>query len=191
MASAFTHVFVAGAFGKAYSIRNTTITFWMLTVLCCLLPDVDVLGFTVGIRYNSVLGHRGFTHSLLFAALMSLLVAVLAFKTIPRFSRSWWGLWAYFFLVGASHGVLDAMTDRGSGVGFFMPFDTSRYFLSWRPLHTSPLSIARFFSPYGWHVLMSEMIWIWLPVSLVVSGIRFYRKRNERLRNSLDASPPS
>jgi inner membrane protein len=55
-------------------------------------------------------------------------------------------LFTYLFLATASHGVLDAMTDGGLGVAFFSPFDNRRYFLPWRPIVVSPISIARFFS---------------------------------------------
>src|SRR5215831_7502105 len=47
-------------------------------------------------------------------------------------------LFAYLFLATASHGVLDAMTNGGLGVAFFSPFDTTRYFLPWRPIRVSP-----------------------------------------------------
>jgi len=36
-----------------------------LLIVCTLLPDVDVVGFFLGVRYSTALGHRGFSHSLL------------------------------------------------------------------------------------------------------------------------------
>ena len=47
-------------------------------VFCAVLPDLDVIGFKLGIRYADLLGHRGFSHSLLFALLMGLFGAALA-----------------------------------------------------------------------------------------------------------------
>jgi inner membrane protein len=73
------------------------------------------------------------------------------------------GLFLYFFLCTASHGVLDAMTDGGLGVAFFSPFDTTRYFFSARPVLVSPIGISEFFSEYGARVLANEAVWIWLP----------------------------
>jgi hypothetical protein len=35
-----------------------------------MLPDLDVIGFRFGIEYASDFGHRGFTHSLMFAAFL-------------------------------------------------------------------------------------------------------------------------
>ncbi len=32
-----------------------------------MLPDADVLSFNFGVAYGNVFGHRGFTHSLVFA----------------------------------------------------------------------------------------------------------------------------
>jgi inner membrane protein len=32
-----------------------------------MLPDADVLAFKPGVAYGNIFGHRGFTHSLLFA----------------------------------------------------------------------------------------------------------------------------
>jgi len=41
------------------------------------------------------------------------------------------------------------MTDGGMGVAFFSPFDTTRYFLPWRPILVSPISVMRFLSERG------------------------------------------
>ena len=41
----------------------------MAGVVCSVIPDLDVIGIQVGIQYGDFWGHRGFTHSLLFAAL--------------------------------------------------------------------------------------------------------------------------
>jgi membrane-bound metal-dependent hydrolase YbcI (DUF457 family) len=91
------------------------------------LPDADVLGFPFGIRYEDILGHRGLLHSLTFALVLSWIVAFLAFPRLPkRWTR--FLLFSYFFIVTASHGALDAMTDGGLGIAFFAPFDNTRYF---------------------------------------------------------------
>ena len=58
-------------------------------------------------------------------------------------------LWLSLFMATASHGVLDAMTDGGSGVAFLAPFDDTRYFLPWRPIPVSPIGVSRFFSGAG------------------------------------------
>lgn len=175
MASAFTHVFVAAALGKAVSPDKMPLRFWTLGVFCSLLPDLDVITFRLGIPYRHMFGHRGFTHSLPFALIISVLVVLLAFRTVPRFSGRWWLLAGYFFAVTASHGVLDAMTDGGYGIAFFSPFSNTRLFLPWRPLEVAPIGVRGFFSRWGWDVLMSEVLYIWLPVTLLL--VIVYRVR--------------
>jgi inner membrane protein len=87
--------------------------------MCAVLPDADVIGFRFGIRYGDFWGHRGFTHSLFFAVLVATVVVLLWFRHgVPGLSRA--AAWAFFFLATASHGLLDAMTDGGLGVAFFL-----------------------------------------------------------------------
>jgi hypothetical protein len=72
MASALSHAFVATALGSAYARHPMPWYFWGLSITCSILPDADVIGFTLGIPYNSVWGHRGLSHSLCFALVLSL-----------------------------------------------------------------------------------------------------------------------
>ncbi len=78
-------------------------------------------------------------------------------------------------LITASHGLLDAFTNGGKGVGFFIPFDNRRYFLPWHPIQVSPIGFA-FFSREGLPVLLSEMLWVWLPTVAVVVPVLLYRR---------------
>jgi inner membrane protein len=136
--------------------------------VCSIIPDLDVIGFRFGIRYGDFWGHRGFTHSLLFAAILAGVVAIGGLRQdgdeIGRFP-----LFVYLLLATASHGVLDAMTNGGLGVTFFSPWDNSRYFLPWRPIRVSPIAVTRFFGPLGYAILQSELLWIWLPAGLLAS----------------------
>jgi inner membrane protein len=59
--------------------------------------------------------------------------------------------------------VLDAMTNGGIGIAFWAPFDGTRYYLPWRPIVVSPLGVSRFLSPWGVAVMVSEVLWVWLP----------------------------
>jgi len=176
MASAFSHAFVAAALGSGYARHSMPWYFWALSITCSILPDADVIGFALGLPYNSLWGHRGLSHSLCFAFVLSLCVVSLAFRERVICSWSWWSHVLYFFVVTASHGVLDAMTDGGRGIAFFAPFDTTRYFFPWRPVHVSPISIRAFFSPRGLHILGSELVFIWLPTTLVWAAVRVCRR---------------
>ena len=161
MASAFSHAFVAVAMGKAF--RNDVLRWRELSLgaFCSALPDLDVIGFLFGIEYEDLWGHRGITHSVLFAALLAGILVGVWYRDRPAVAMA--GLFFYFVLCTASHGLLDALTDGGLGVAFFSPFDTTRYFFPVRPVLVSPIGVREFFSEYGVHVLANEALWIWLP----------------------------
>lgn len=170
MASAFSHAIVAVAMGRA--IRNKELG-WRelgLGAFCSVLPDLDVIGFPLGIQYGDLWGHRGMTHSVLFAALLAGILVTLWYRGKPAIAMA--GFYLYFFFCTASHGVLDALTNGGLGVAFFSPFDTTRYFFPIRPVLVSPIGITEFFSTYGIRILASEAIWIWLPSLAAVVVLR-------------------
>ncbi len=132
--------------------------------------------FGSAFHYEDLLGHRGFTHSLSFAALLAGILVLAGVRLGVSGPSSHAGrAFAFFFLVTASHGFLDAMTDGGLGVAFFSPFSNTRYFLPWRPVQVSPIGLSRFFTARGWAVLRSELLWIWIPSGILVGvawGIR-------------------
>jgi inner membrane protein len=153
----------------------------MFSLLCSILPDVDLFSFYFKIPYGSVWGHRGFTHSLFFAFLVSLAVMFLGWKENRPGTLPWWKIWGYFFFLASSHGILDAMTNGGKGVAFFSPFDLTRYFLPWTPLVVTPLRLNTFLTSRAREVLWSEMIWVWLPSILVWGAIRGVSKLTSRI----------
>ena len=102
----------------------------------------DVLTFELGISYAHPFGHRGFTHSILFTVLWALLLMGLFGKQ----NKSLWFL--VIFLSTLSHGVLDAMTTVGKGIGFFIPYNNSRFFLPFQVIKLSPIGIEKFFSEW-------------------------------------------
>jgi inner membrane protein len=185
VASAFSHAFVAIALGKAYSQGPMPWRFWGLSVLCAVLPDADVIGFALGVKYTDMLGHRGLSHSLSFACVLGVSVVWVACSDVVRFSIAWWTLVLYFSLVTASHGVLDAMTNGGLGVAFLAPFDTTRSFLPWRPVQVSPISIAAFLGRNGLRVLRSELVYIWLPTALLCGLVSLCRRPRVNTDSSL------
>ncbi len=170
MASAFSHALVAFAIGRSHQWTVDPQRFWTLSIGCSILPDLDVLAFAFGIPYEHVLGHRGLTHSLFFAAVISLGVVRLGFPDVLLQSSQGWKLMIHFSLVTASHGFLDALTDGGLGVAFFAPFDNDRYFFPWTPVKVSPIGISSFFSERGMQVLLSEAMWIGVPVAVWLVG---------------------
>lgn len=180
MASVLTHAVFAFTAAKVYASGPMPWRFWIVSVLCSILPDADVVGFAFGVPYEAFWGHRGFTHSLAFAALLSIAVVAALSPPLVHGAPRKAILFAYFFIVTASHGVLDAMTDGGLGVAFFSPFDTTRYFLPWRPIVVSPIGPAYFFSRWGWEVIVSEVSWVWPWCGLVVVACALWRRQVNR-----------
>ncbi|CAB1070766.1 hypothetical protein JY97_10145 [Alkalispirochaeta odontotermitis] len=186
MPTIMTHTVVAVCAG--YTLGRTTLPkrFWVLGIIAAVLPDADVIGLKyLHIPYGHFLGHRGFFHSPCFAALFSVVAVSLFFRQEPILSRRWVAYVLFFFAVGASHGLLDAMTDGGRGVALLVPFIDERYFLPWTPIEVSPIGIRKFVSQRGLNVMKSEMLWIWLPaVTLAVLGWmirRIYLKMKKKL----------
>ncbi len=176
MASIFAHALSAYAFGKSFSEEIATRKFWILGIACAVIPDADVIGFKFGIAYEDFWGHRGFSHSLLFAILLGIFVTFIFYN--KKFSyKSGLSLILYFTICSASHGILDAMTTGGLGIAFFSPFDNTRYFFPWRPIQVSPIGASKFFSIWGIKVLLSELIWVGIPAGIYILVMRYAKKK--------------
>jgi len=168
MPTIMTHAVVAASAGFALGGAAIPKRFWVLSLIAALLPDADVIGYQYFyIPYGHILGHRGFFHSPCFAALFSVVAVSLFFRQERIFARRWWAYVLFLFAVGASHGLLDAMTDGGRGIALLAPFSSERYFLPWTPIEVSPLGIRAFFSQRGLTVMKSEMLWVWLPAVIL------------------------
>ena len=176
MPSAFSHAIVAVAAGKLIHPNRPFLKLCLLAIFCAVIPDADVLGFEFGIRYESMYGHRGITHSLPFSFFLGTIVTLLFYRKIPLLSARWWKYCLFFTLVTFSHALLDAMTNGGHGCAFFAPFSAERYFFPFRPIKVSPLGVKRFFSEWGWRAFKSELIWIWIP-SMLVLMVGWFRKK--------------
>ena len=122
-------------------------------------------GFGLGVPYDDLFGHRGFTHSFFFAGLVALAVTGLLRNKIG--GRDLLRALVCIVAATASHGILDALTNGGLGVAFFAPFERARYFFPVRPILVSPIGLTAFLTGRGLSVLASEMIWVW-PASICV-----------------------
>ena len=168
MPTIFSHAVFASAIGKAFESEKLPTRFWVLTALCSILPDADVIGFAFGVKYGSLLGHRGFTHSIVFALLLGAAVVSIFFRAS---SVSKWKLFAYFVAVTLTHPLLDMLTDGGLGVALLAPFSNERFFFPWTPIQVSPIGMG-FFSDHGLAVITSEIVWIWVP-SIIIAAVAF------------------
>jgi len=157
-------------------------------VIAAMLPDADVLAFALHIPYADAFGHRGASHSLLFACVLAALAAMLhgfgrgrpwsaphssgsrrpwsAVLCQPRLASTVQAA-AFVFVCAASHPLLDAMTSGGLGVALAWPWSEQRFFAPWRPIRVSPFA-PQFFSARGLATLLSELRWVWLPLATAV-----------------------
>ncbi|MDE1152195.1 MAG: metal-dependent hydrolase [Micavibrio sp.] len=167
MATVFSHPAVPVALALALGQKTIPRPLLIAGIISSVLPDADCFGFILRIKYESQFGHRGFTHSIVFALLVALLWTwrnkelLAARKTV----------FFYTFIAGLSHPLLDALTNGGLGVALLWPFSTERFFFPVQPIPVSPIG-KRFFSEDGFSVFISELSLIWLPC-LALGGAGF------------------
>jgi inner membrane protein len=142
-------------------VLSTPLT--IAAAVASVVPDLDVVAFYFGIPYGHPFGHRGVSHSLMFAVLLGIAAAFAA----PWLRSSRLLAFAIVTVSAASHGLLDAATTGGKGVALLAPFSMRRYFLPWRPIQVSPIGLSRLFSSWGASVALSELTWVWLPILIV------------------------
>lgn len=182
MPSIITHSFVGIFSASLFKTNKFKLKFFLISVLCPIIPDFDVITFKFGIPYEHFFGHRGFFHSLSFAFILSLGIVLIFFRSKETRFKSKLGLLIYFFILTSSHGILDAFTSGGLGIALLSPFDNTRYFFSYTPIIVSPLGLAAFFSEWGKRVIISEILWVWMPLIgifilvKIILKIRYNRK---------------
>ena len=174
LASAITH-FAVGALLALPAVHSKairrTLKPWMIPVTAGVLavaPDLDTyLVSPFQVARGTLFAHRGFFHSILFLSLFCTALALIVARRRPLIS-AWWmaALWA---ISAITHPLLDMLTDGGPGVMLLYPITEQRLFFPWRPIHVSPLSVARFFSRAG-YILKSELPFIGGALVLGVAG---------------------
>lgn len=175
MPTIITHAVVPLALGLGLGSKIVPVRLLAAGAIAAMLPDADVAAFKFGIAYADAFGHRGASHSLLFAVLLGVAAALLH---RPLRARPWTAFW-FIAVAVASHPLLDMLTDGGLGVALLWPWSDARHFAPWRMVEVSPFA-HNFFSARGVEVLLSELRWVWLPVvagGLVLAGIRRMHER--------------
>ena len=183
MPTIFTHVAIPVCAALALGTRRVPVLALLAGMLASIAPDFDGLAFKLGIGYGGMAGHRGFTHTLLFA----LVLGMAGWWFAPR-----WGMrrvvgWAWIALCTMSHALLDMFTNGGIGIAFFWPWNDVRYFSPWRPIEVSPIALKRFFSPRGAAVLLDELVTVWAPL-LAVSLTALAVRRRQAQRHGAPAA---
>ena len=140
-------------------------------IAASILPDLDTVGFRFGVAYAHEFGHRGFTHSLVFALTLAIFAALFA----PELRTKRMTASVFIFITTASHGLLDMFTNGGLGVALFWPFTDARYFFPLRMIDVSPIGLRGFLGQAGIRALKSELLWIWVPA--LILGVAVYLRR--------------
>jgi len=165
MPSIFTHAAVPLALWCAADRGRISRPLLAAGVVAAMLPDADVLAFALHIPYADSFGHRGASHSLLFA----LLLAAIAGLLHRRLRATAVQAAAFVGISAVSHPLLDAFTSGGLGVALWWPWSGERLFAPWRPIRVSPFA-PQFFSARGLATVLSELRWVWLPLAAAVIG---------------------
>lgn len=139
-----------------------------------MLPDADVLAFKFGVAYGNAFGHRGFTHSLLFAFVVPILVTWLGRRW---FQASLLSCWTFLTVSLLSHSLLDSVTTGGKGVGWLWPWSDERFFAPWQVIKVAPFALSKYTTPYGQQVIISELLWVWVP-GVIFVGVMWHLRRS-------------
>jgi len=176
MPTVITHAILPLAAGIALGRHRIPPRLVVAGMVAAMLPDADVAMFALGVDYAHAFGHRGASHSLMFALACGVFAACFARPLKAS------ALATLFFITAstASHPLLDMLTDGGLGVALFWPWSDVRHFAPWRVVDVSPFA-NRFFSARGVEVLVSEVRWVWLP-TIALAGFAAWVRHRTGLR---------
>lgn len=132
------------------------------------IPDLDLIGSRYfHIPFDSVYGHRGYSHSIFFALVLAFIFSLFFLRS--DFKK------ALLFLsfCTLSHGLLDAFTQGGLGTTFYWPFSDIRYHAFVQPIINVGVSFRSLYaSRLGFPIFISEIIWVWIPFLLLGLALR-------------------
>lgn len=171
MPTIITHAAVPVCLGLGLGNKIIPTRLLFCGIAIAMLPDLDVLAFKFGIAYGNVLGHRGFTHSLLFAFVLPTFALLFHRQLKAGILR----IWSFLFVSLLSHSLLDSVTTGGKGVGWLWPWRDDRFFAPWQVINVAPFRLSAYLEPYGQAVMISELLWVWLPGVLLVLLLSVWR----------------
>lgn len=175
MPSAFGHILVPLSLRVGLGARRMNQRLAAFCAFSAVMPDLDTIGYALGVPYGSVWGHRGASHSLVFALGWAVASVLLARRLGATRRITFFTVW----ISTSSHTLLDMLTNGGKGVALWWPWSAERVFFPFRPIRVSPIG-ADFFSERGLQVMGSEVCWVGLPslaVALGLLGWRLVRRR--------------
>ena len=164
MALFITHGIFASLLSYLWRDKKTKFTVFILIFIASILPDIDFIFDSKG---SGMFTHRGITHSLFFVAVVGAFFSALFLSSVKSFGQSLL-LMFIFFLAGASHCCLDAMTEATYGVCFFCPFNDERFFFPVTPFSAYTVSHShKGFRPglgnSVWGTILPEILYVWVP----------------------------
>jgi inner membrane protein len=175
VSSATTH-FLVGAALALPALRLAELTAilprWRLPVISGLLaaaPDLDLAWKRLfGTPSASLFAHRGFFHSPFFLILLAAALAGIVTRGHSRKAFFWlWLVWAGCM---ATHPLLDALCNGGSGVMLLLPFSRARLFFPWRPIYTPPRGLAGLVER-AWVIRRSEIPFCLAAAAIGIGGL--------------------
>jgi inner membrane protein len=107
------------------------------------LPDADIFAVALGAPDAGACGHRGASHSFMFALFIGALGAMAA----RRYGWPVMRTAVAATLAVASHGLLDACGEGGRGIPLLWPLSEARFMSPWRVLPDAPRGLKLFTRP--------------------------------------------
>jgi inner membrane protein len=175
MCTEWTHAFAGVAIARLASGRKMPWYYWGLAAILPIIPDFDA--FSTHGYDDSPFAHRGLTHSLVFALALGLGAAAISFRKLKVSYRDLGGL---FFMVAATHAILDALNKNTAGVALFWPFSSARYG-PWGPIPVPDIAVE-IPDPRTSRAVRGELLWVWLPLSAAMVAVTAYRMIRTRRR---------
>lgn len=126
-----THIALGACIGEAFAGKTVGKKAMLWGILAQSIPDIDFLAAIWLDTSSNLLAHRGFTHSILFAVVLTPFLALAAEKLHRPHNISFVRWMAFFVSTILSHILLDAFNNYG--VGWFEPF--SHYRISFNILY--------------------------------------------------------
>jgi inner membrane protein len=165
VASPWTHAIAGAAVGAFYQAPYYRRRVIALAAIAATIPDLDLIGWPLGISPSALLGHRGLTHSIPVAVVLGL--AATAFLPLARRERI--VATTVLVLAAMTHSMLDALTTYApTGPAFWAPFSNARYRFSWQPL----TGAGGLHTDFG-----KEVLFVWLPAILLMLIMEWLRRR--------------
>ena len=139
-----THIVLGAAAGEVMLGKRIGKKAMLIGAVTNNIPDLDVTAHYFFDQVTAALIHRGFTHSFLFAALISPLLGILCYNLFSKYlveKRQWI---KFFFVTIVLHDAVDVLTSYGTGL--LEPFSHKRFaansvFIA-DPFFTFPLFVA-------------------------------------------------